>query len=161
MKHRSWEKTDYVGKDLVLKRLQALAYIDSEGNYVQDDGTTTGTATPDQIASLVGGSSAAIVPTSTPNPSNVITAAGGTGSGSFFSGLADIFNATGNAVAKTIAVVDPAKPRTLPGTVGAYVLNPSTGQYVPAVQGTMAMSSQSMLLLAGIGILAVVLLLKH
>lgn len=160
MRHRSWEKLDYVGKDLVLKRLQALAYIDSDGNYVQDDGSTTGTATADQIASLVGGSSAAIVPSTVPAPTTVVTAAGGSGHGSFFSGLADIFNATGTAISRTLGAVSPQRPVTLPGTVGSYVLNPNTGQYVPAVQGTMAASSQSMMVLAGLGIIALVLILK-
>lgn len=150
MKHFERDQMDYVGKDLVLRRLQALAYIDDQGNYVNDDGSTTGTATAAQLASLTGPQGSYASP---PSSSALVTADGGNNN-SALSGVGDIFTAVFSGVGKTISALNPQRPVALPGQTGSFVYNPQTGQYIPAVQGTQNAQMQTILLF---GVLALVI----
>ena len=173
MKKFQRDKLDYVGKDLVMQRLTALAYIDSNGNYVNDDGSTTGTATSDQLASLQGNLSSGVdTPTSgapqvfgppSPTSSPTVTPQTASGGGNLFAGLSEMFSAVGSGIGHAYTAINPtaARPTTLPGQVGSYVYNPATGQYLPAVQGATPVASSSMMLLLGLGLIALVFALKH
>lgn len=92
-------------------------------------------------------------------PTATVVSAGGTGNSNALAGVAGIFEAVGTAIGVSVKALTPSKPTTLPGSVGSYVYNPQTGQYLPAVQGTSSISTSS-LLLVGIVALGLVILLK-
>ena len=140
-------------------------YYGPGGSFVDENGVTLAISSGTNI-NLASGTSlvygGAMAPPPLPSSSVVVTAdGGGGGTQGALSGVADIFSAAGSAVTGVLRGLTPQKPTTLPGQVGAYVYNPQTGQYMPAVQGTAA-TSQSMLLLFGFAAVVVLLVfMKH
>jgi hypothetical protein len=129
-------------------------YVGSGGSFVDENqvplnipsGTDINLATGDTIT--YGGGSA---PAPAYNGSTSVAAP----DQSIFSGLGDMFNGIGSAIGKSVQALSPSKPTSLPGQVGSFVYNPTTGRYVPAVQGTSAMSTSSLVLILGIALIAV------
>jgi hypothetical protein len=130
-------------------------YYGPGGSFMDENGVPVALASGTDINLQSGDTYTYQGPTAPPPPPNagsVVTAGGD--NNSMFSGLGDMFSGIGNAVSKTIGVLNPAKPTTIPGAVGAYVYNPKTGQYMPAVQGTTAISSSTLVLIAIVGVVA-------
>ena len=146
----SYYGTTDVGTDL---------YVGSGGSFTDENGIPLAVPSGTDINlangnTLTYGGGAAPSPTPPVGAGNVVQTQGG----SNFAGLGDVFNAVGTSIGAVVKALNPQKPTTLPGTVGAYVYNPQTGQYVPAVQGTSAVSTSSLVLVLGIGLILVLAL---
>lgn len=129
-------------------------YVGAGGSFTDENGIPLAVPSGTNInlsngtAMVYGSGSAASPPTSGPSTSTASDT-------STLAGLSDMFNAVGTAIGKSVTALNPAKPTTLPGQVGSYVYNPQTGQYVPAVQGTAAVGTQSLAMLLVFGLVAV------
>lgn len=88
------------------------------------------------------------------------SAADTSGGGGWLSGLQGVFQAAGTAITTVYRTINPPTPTQVPS--GGVIYNPKTGNYQPAVQqppGTTI--STNTLLLIGVGVLAVVLLMRR
>lgn len=84
------------------------------------------------------------------------TAADTSGGGGWLSGLTNVFGSVATAFTNVYRTVNPPTPIQAPP--GGVIYNPQTGTYVPAVP-SVGISSGT-LLLAGLGLLVVVLLVR-
>lgn len=88
------------------------------------------------------------------------TAADSSGGGSVLSGIADIFGSISTGITNVYRTVNPPTPVNIPGQLGGYIYNPTTGQYQSAVQGVQPINSQMLLLFLGIGVVLLIVLRK-
>lgn len=86
------------------------------------------------------------------------TIADTSGSGGWVSGLSGLFEAAGTSFTNIYRTVNPPRPTNVPP--GSMVLDPRSGQYVPAVQPQPLGLDTSSLLTIGLLVIGVVLVMR-